>query len=76
MIKLINPEVKRDLLINCRKIEPAGLYVNEDLTPCRARLLFALRQARKKFNGKLGACGSIDGRVFVYVKPPNPEARH
>ena len=47
LVKLQNEDTKRDILVACRRVRPRGLYANEDLTPHRASLLFALRRAKK-----------------------------
>ena len=77
MLKLCNSEIKKDILGACRGVKPLGLFINDDLIPSRATILFALRQAKKKFPSKIAAaCGSQDGRVFAFVKPPNPSAKN
>lgn len=75
LLNLQDEDTKRDILLACRRVRPKGLYANEDLTPHRASLLFAVRRAKKEANGKIAGCGSINGRIFAYLKPPNPEAR-
>ena len=75
LLKLQNEETKKDILLACRRVRPRGLFANEDLTPHRASLLFALRRAKKSANGKMTGCGSYNGRVFMYLQPPNPDAR-
>lgn len=59
----------RDLLVACRTVKPQNIYINENLTPGRANILYTLRQAKKRFPGKLAACGSQDGRVYAWIKP-------
>ena len=75
MIKLRDRETKRDIMSAFRTVKPKNLYANDDLTPQRARLLYLLRVAKRRCGGIITACGSIDGEVYVYLKPPNPTAR-
>ena len=74
MVKLCEGR-KNDIQAACRKVKPSGLYANDDLTPTRAKVLFLLRQAKKKSNGKVVSCGSIGGRVYAYVQPPDASSR-
>ena len=76
LIKVTNIELKKDLLISCKKVKPAGLYLNEDLTLTRSKILFALRKAKRYFPRKFAGYGSMNGSVYALVKPPNPAARN
>lgn len=75
MVKLTNGDTKRDILHACRSVRPPDLFANEDLTSERSKILFALRQAKKKSPLKVSGCGSRDGSVYVYLRTPNPSAR-
>ena len=70
--KLSRDDLIPDIRSACRTIKPKKLYINENLTPARRRFLYVLRQLRIKFPDKLSACGSQSGRVFVWLKSPNP----
>ena len=79
IVKLCRRDLKHDLLTAVRSTKPSKFYINENLTPKRSTLLYALRQAKKKFPSVVSGCNSRDGKVFVYVKPPNskdPSARN
>ena len=76
MLKLRDESTKLDILSACRSVKPADLYANDDLTPLRASLLYLLRRAKSRSNGKLVACGSWNGNVYAYIKPPNGTARN
>ena len=56
--------MKNDLLQACISGTPRDLYINESLTPGRAKVLFTLRLAKRRFPDKIAACGSHDGRVY------------
>ena len=75
MVKLVDGDLKGDILSSCRTAKPQDLFANDDLTPLKASILYALRQAKKRFPMKIGGCASRDGRVFAYLRPPNPSAR-
>ena len=74
IVKLCRRDVKRDLMIACKTTKPPNLFVNESLTRTRSTVLFGLRQARKKHPNIIDGCGSSDGKVFVWIKPPKPDA--
>lgn len=73
IVKLCRRDLKGDLLFACRELKP-DIYVNESLTPTRNRIMYVLRRARQQFPEKISGSSSRDGRVMVWVKPPNSEA--
>ena len=74
IVKLCRREVKQDLLRACRMVKPVNIYANESLTKTRSTTLFGLRQAKKKFPNIIAGCGSAEGKVFAWIKPPNPDS--
>ena len=54
-----------------KAVRPSQLYVNENLTQGRAKILFALRQVRRRYPNVVSSCESRDGRICVYMKAPN-----
>jgi len=44
--------------------DPSKLYINEDLTQRRSKLLFDCRAAKKK-EKSLNDCWSFDGRILI-----------
>lgn len=74
VVKLCRREVKHDILSACRNLKPTGLFVNESLTPVRSTIMYILRKAKREFPTKISGSSSVDGRVFVWVRPPNPDA--
>ena len=75
MVRFHDRSVRDDVLSACRRVKPSNLFANEDLIPSRSRVLYMLRQVRRKSNGKITACGSQNGRVFAFMKSPTPTAR-
>ena len=49
-------------------MKPKGLFLNENLTRTRSRILFVFRQARRSHPNKIHSCGSSIGRVYVWEK--------
>ena len=74
IVKLCRREVKSDLMRACKKMKPPNFFINESLTRVRSTTLYGLRQARKKYPNIIGGCGSFDGSVYAYIKPPNPDS--
>ena len=76
MLRLASYEAKVDILSACRTVKPADMYANDDLTPSKASLLYLIRSVKKKFPTKITACGSSDGRLYLFLKPPDSSARN
>ena len=76
MVRLANAEIKNDILTACRTAKPSGLFVNENLTPLRASILYTLRQIKKRRPDKIEFCGSREGRVFCWIKPTNDHGKN
>ena len=74
IVKLCRRELKYDLISASKRIKPTNIYINENLTPTRNNILFVLRLARRKYPNIVSGCSSHDGKVYAWVKPPNPEA--
>ena len=74
IVKLCRRERKYDLITACKQTKPPNLFINENLTPTRNNILFSLRCAKKKFPNIVAACSSHGGKVYAWIKPPNPDA--
>ena len=74
IIKLCRREMRRELILACKKIRPNFIFINENLTSNRSSILFCIRKAKRTFLDVVSNCGSFDGRVYVCTKPPNPES--
>ena len=68
LLKFVGQETKNDVMQACRRTKPSGLYIRDNLTPTRAKILFSLRQLKKR-SDRIEFCGSSNGRVFAWVKP-------
>ena len=68
-------KVKKDILAVFKRVKPFNLFANDDLTPLKSRVLYVMSQAKKEFPCKVKFCVSRDGKVFMFLQPPNPNAR-
>ena len=75
LVKFVNYEAKRDLMIAFRTAKLSSLFGNDDLTPVKASLLYKMRQLKKKRSDKVAGCGSRESKLFILLKPPAPDAR-
>lgn len=76
LVKLSHHEDMQELMSACRTVKPAGFYVSDNLTQSRSEILYALRRAKFRFRSKVSACGSLNGRVYVWIKHENPSMRN
>ena len=74
IVKFCRRNTKMDILNTCRKRKPEKFFINEFLTPQRQTISFVLRKARKEFPNIVSGSTSFEGKIFVWVKPPNPDA--
>ena len=66
--------MKQEIISVSKRTKSEGLFINYDLTPTRRRILYALREAKRRFQNLIASTSSHDGKVHVYIKPPNPGA--
>lgn len=76
LVKVRGYQTKNYILQACKTVKPPSMFVNDHLTPTRARILFALRQARRRKPNIVSGCGSVSGSVYVWVKPSEPSAKN
>ena len=72
--KLCRRDLKPDIFHACKTIKPKDLFINEHLTPVRKTILYVLRSAKRRYGDLISGCNSIEGRVYVWLKPPHPNA--
>ena len=66
--------MKQKIISVCKRTKPEGLFINENLTPTRSRILYALWKAKRRFQNIIASRSSLDGKVHVYIKSPSPGA--
>ena len=74
ILKFCRRDVKMDLLSAARRVKPQELFLNESLTPQRQNIAYALRKAKRELPHVISGVSTKDGRVFAWIKPPNPNA--
>ena len=74
IVKLCRRDLKRDIRYACKQNKP-NYYVNEDLTPSRSTILWALRMMKRKHSKIISGCNSEDGKVCVWIKSTSPSSR-
>lgn len=67
-VKLNKREDKQSILASCKTAKPSNLYINENLTPTRYKILTLLKLVRRAQPSRLSAVGSRDGKVFAWIK--------
>ena len=68
IVKLCRRDTKRELITNQRRVKPAGFFINENLTPMRNTIMFALRKMRRFPESRVKGCSSYEGKVYAWVK--------
>lgn len=76
IVKFCRRETKQDIVESRRAVRPTKLYINESLTPLRNTIMYVLRRAKRQYPEKISGCTSIDGKVYVWTRPPDPNARN
>ena len=67
LVKFKNFDCKMKVINACRTQKPR-FYANDDLTPEKQTVLYALRQARRRFPDKVDGCSSTGGKIYAYMK--------
>ena len=82
VVKLCRHDIKKSILQSSRNVFKNSnssrrgiLYINENLTPTRLAILKSLRDIKRKHGDVVKGCTSYDGRVYAFVKSPNPTER-
>ncbi|KAI3388286.1 hypothetical protein SNEBB_000505 [Seison nebaliae] len=74
VMKLSRPDIKKDILYASREKQNGDIFFSQNLTPLRSTFMYVLRAAKRRFPAIVSGSSCVDGRVFVYVKPPRPDA--
>ena len=74
IVKFCRRETKVNILSSVRRAKPANLFANESLTPTRQKIAMALRKAKRVCPSIVSGSTTIDGSIYVWTKPANPNA--
>ena len=74
IMKFCRRNSKIDLISASRRMKVNQFYVNESLTPLRQTIAFILRKAKREFPEKISGCTTLEGKNYVWIPPPNPNA--
>ena len=75
IVKFCRRDTKSEVLRAARRVKPSDIYLNESLTPQRQIILSGLRKAKRDLPNIVSGATSIEGSVYAWVKPPNPNAQ-
>ena len=68
LLKLASEPIRDDLLNSCKRVKPPGLFLNDNLIPTRAEILYCLRKLKMRCPDKIEHCGSFHGKVYLWLK--------
>ena len=75
IVKFCRRNCKVDILKACRTVKPPNFFANEHLTPQRQTIAYVLRKCKRQFPHIISGTTTIEGKNYVWLKPPNPAAR-
>ena len=72
-VRFCRRDVKRQIMLTKRDNSDQNntLFTNESLTPKRSKILYTLRQMKKKFPDLVKGCTSQDGRIYAFTPSPS-----
>ena len=74
IVKFVRRDLRCGILSAARHKKPENFFLNESLTPTRQSITSAIRKAKHEFPEKVSGYTTVDGSVYVWIKPPNPGA--
>ena len=74
IVKFCRRNMKSDLVSASRRMKAPDFYINESLTPLRQTISFVLRKAKREFPQLISGTATIEGKIYVWLHPPNPNA--
>ena len=72
ILTLSSHELVQDTIRTAKTVKPQNVYLNENLTPTKHKIMQILRKSRRIYGNKISGCSSRHGRVSVWLKPPHP----
>ena len=74
IVKFCQGSSKLDILSSLKSVRPPNLFISESLTPQRQTIAYVLRRAKREYPDVVAGSNTIEGKNYVWVKPPNPNA--
>ena len=74
IVKFCRRNTKSDLVTTSRRMKAPDFFINESLTPLRQTISFVLRKAKREFPRIISGTSTIEGKNYVWIHPPNPNA--
>ena len=74
IIKFCRRNLKTDVLSRARTAKIDGFFVNEHLTPMQTTISYVLRRSKREFPSIVSGTTSFDGKNYVWIKAPRPDA--
>ena len=71
LLSFSTSDMVQDVIKTAKTVRPDKLYMNENLTPTKHKIMQTLRKCRRLYGEKVSGCSSRYGRVCVWIKPPN-----
>ena len=78
IVKFCRRNSKVDIVAAARRMKAENFFINESLTPVRQTIAYVLRKAKSQFPAIISGSTTLDGKNYVWLKPPNssaPDAR-
>ena len=74
IVRFCRRKLKYDILNKAKRSKPQGIFVSESLTPIKQKIVSIIRTAKFKHPDVISGYSTSDGTIFLWVKPPNPNA--
>ena len=74
VVRFCRRKMKYDVLDKAKRTKPQGMFVSESLTPNKQKIVSVIRNAKFKHPDVISGYSTSDGTIFMWVKPPNPNA--
>ena len=74
IVRFCRRNLKYTIINKSRSAKRKDFYVNESLTPTRLKIVRSLKKAKLDHPNIMSGYQTVDGSIFVWVKPPNPDA--
>lgn len=74
IVRFCRRNLKYAVLNKSRKAKRKDFHANESLSPTRLKIVRSLKKCKIDHPNIISGYQTVDGSIYVWVKPPNPEA--